>query len=69
MTLSEIARQLETAVMQRGVAKAAVEAAEQTLDNANDAYATIVSEIRDLDKQYQAVMKDIFSYGGAVQSE
>jgi hypothetical protein len=66
MKLSDIAAQLESAVAKRDKAKAAVDAAELVVKAANTNYQGAVNDIKNLDKEYQAVIKGILSHGGAV---
>lgn len=66
--LSEITKQLESAVDAVAGKKAALESARASLSKAENDYQAVVDTVKKLHAEYQAVMKDILSFGGTVHS-
>lgn len=66
--LSEITKQLEAAVEAVAGKKAAMDAAHAASAKAESEYGAVVDSVRKLHTDYQAIMKDILSFGGTVHS-
>jgi archaellum component FlaC len=66
--LSDINKQLESAVDAVAGKKAAFEAAKVAAAKAETEYHQVVENVRKLHADYQAIMKDILSFGGTVHS-
>lgn len=64
--LSDITKQLEAAVDAVASKKAAAENAKAALDKAEAEYGAVVDSVRKLHADYQAIMKDILSFGGTI---
>ena len=64
--LSEITAKLEQAVEAVGGKKTAMEQARVKLAQAEGDYQSVVDAVRKLHADYQAIMKDILSFGGTV---
>lgn len=66
--LSDITSKLEAAVDAVAGKKANLEAARANLTKAENDYQTVVDGVRKLHADYQAIMKDILSFGGTIHS-
>lgn len=66
--LSDITSKLEAAVDAVAGKKANLEAARINLSKAENDYQAVVDGVRKLHADYQAIMKDILSFGGTIHS-
>jgi hypothetical protein len=66
--LSDLTKQLEAAVDAVAGKKEALDAARASLAKAEGDYQGVVDSVRKLHADYQAIMKDILSFGGTVHT-
>ena len=64
--LSELAKKMDAAIADADTKRAAVEAAKAQLDACTKDYGDAVAVVGELHTQYDALMKDVMSFGGTV---